>query len=349
MLPKNYEVAKERIYLSDKFKKKAIKVDNGWYLKSTENNSSFTIFNNYIKVAFDKKKGNITSYVFKKQEYINSKKGPQINFWRAPTDNDLGSRMQERNLGWKNASLNATVSNFEFKKLDNNVMQVIVNYQLPTVKTTHTTIYTVNGNGVVKIENTLNESTYKGDIPRIGMRMQIPKDFSSVTYYGRGPWENYQDRKSSTFIDVFKSTVSNFYVPYVRPQENGNRTEVRWMALMNSEANGLLISSPSQKGLSISALHMPNEDFDITNDLDYSKENKNANFSKHTTDIKEQNLVQLNIDLAQRGLGGDDSWGSKPQNKYQLKSAEKHSYSFYLIPFTSGTIEKFVELQQQFK
>ena len=349
LLPKNFEVAKEQIYLSQKFKKKEIKVDNGWYLKSTDNNSSFIIFNNYIKVAFDKKKGNITSYIYKKQEYIHAKKGPQINFWRAPTDNDLGNGMQNRNIGWKDATLNAKVTNFEFKKIDNNVIQVVVNYQLPTVKTTQTTIYTVNGNGVVKIENTLNASTYKGDIPRVGMRMQIPKDMNTVMYYGRGPWENYQDRKTSTFVDVFKTTVSDFYVPYVRPQENGNRTDVRWMALMNSEENGLLISSPSQKGLSISALHMPNEDFDITNDLNYSKENKNANFSKHITDIKEQNLVQLNIDFAQRALGGDNSWGAKPQEKYQLKSNKKHSYSFYLIPFTSGTTEKFVELQQQFK
>ena len=89
--------------------------------------------------------------------------------------------------------------------------------------------------------------------------------------------------------------------------------------------------------------------FDITDGLDYSKENKSTNLSKHTIDIKEQDLVQLNIDLAQRGLGGDNSWGAKPQDKYQLKSNKKHSYSFYLIPFTSGTIPKFIELQQQFK
>ena len=349
LLPKGFEVAKEQVYLSKKFKVKTVKVDNGWYLKSTDNSNEFIIYNNYIKVAFDKKKGNVISYVYKNQEYINNRKGPQINFWRAPTDNDLGNKIQMQNLGWKNATLNPVVSKFNFKKIDNNLIQVTVNQQLPTVKTTHTTIYTVNGNGVVKIENTLNESSYKGDIPRIGMRMQIPKKFKDVTYYGRGPWENYQDRKASTFIDIFKTTVSDFYVPYIRPQENGNRTDVRWMALMDGEEYGLLISSPSQKGLSISALHMANEDFDITNGLDYSKENKNANFSKHTIDINEKNLVQLNIDLAQRGLGGDDSWGAKPQEKYQLKSNKEYSYSFYLIPFTSGTVPRFVELQQQFK
>ena len=232
---------------------------------------------------------------------------------------------------------------------ENNVIQVSINFTLPGVNTTHKTVYTVNGNGVIKIDNTLNESTYKADIPRVGMRMQIAKEYNNVRYYGRGPWENYQDRKTSTFIDVFNNTVSNFYVPYVRPQENGNRTDVRWMAFMNSDNNGLLVSSPSQKGLSISALHMPNEDFDITNDLEYKKENKNANFSKHTIDIKEQNLIQLNIDLEQRGLAGDDSWYSKPQKKYQIDGSKKHSYSFYLIPFASGNIKKFVDLQQQFR
>jgi beta-galactosidase len=349
LLKKGHEVAKEQILLQEKFKPKEITVDNGWYLKSTDRKNSLVIYNNYIKVAFDKRKGQITSYVFKEEEFLKSKKGPQINFWRAPTDNDLGSGMERKNIEWKNATLNAKVNTFESKKIDNNVIQVSIKFDLPGVNTTHKTVYTVNGNGVIKIENTLNQSDYKADVPRIGMRMQIPKEYNNVTYYGRGPWENYQDRKTSTFIDVFTSTVSNFYVPYIRPQENGNRTDVRWMALMNSDNNGLLISSPSQKGLNISALHMPNEDFDITSDLEYKKENKKANFSKHTIDIKEQNLIQLNIDLEQRGLAGDDSWYSKPQKKYQIDGSKKHNYTFYLIPFTSGTTKKFVNLQQQFK
>jgi beta-galactosidase len=349
LLKKGHEVAKAQIYLQEQFKQKEVTVDNGWYLKSSNRKNSFTIYNNYIKVAFDKRKGQISSYVYKDEEFLKSKKGPQINFWRAPTDNDLGSAMQRKNIEWKNATLNAKVSTFESKKLENNVIQVSIDFTLPGVNTTHKTVYTVNGNGVIKIDNTLNESTYKADIPRVGMRMQIAKEYNNVRYYGRGPWENYQDRKTSTFIDVFKSTVSNFYVPYVRPQENGNRTDVRWMAFMNSDNNGLLVSSPSQKGLSISALHMPNEDFDITSDLEYKKENKNAKFSKQTIDIKEQNLIQLNIDLKQRGLAGDDSWYSKPQKKYQIDGSKKHSYSFYLIPFASGNTKKFVDLQQQFK
>lgn len=348
LLAKGYEVAREQLFLSKKLQKKeTTPTDNGKHLQIANGTSNFTIHNKDINIAFDKKNGQITSYIFKGQEYLKSKKGPQINFWRAPTDNDLGSKMQHRNIGWKDATLNARVTSFEYKKIDNNSLQIRVHYQLPAVKTTHTTTYTINGNGVIKVDNTLHPSEYKADVPRIGMRMQIPKDFSTVTYYGRGPWENYQDRKTSTFVDVFKTTVSDFYVPYVRPQENGNRTDVRWMALMNSENNGLLVASPSQKGLNISALHMPNEDFDITDDLNYKKDNTNANFSKHTIDIKEQNLIQLNIDLEQRGLAGDDSWYSKPQEKYQIKGTKKHTYSFYLIPFTSGNKERFIKLHQQ--
>ena len=349
LLPKGHEVAKEQIYLAKKFIKKERTIDNGWYLKATDRKNSLVIYNNYIKVAFDKKKGQITSYIFKEEEFLKSKKGPQINFWRAPTDNDLGSAMERKNIEWKNATLNAKVTRFELKKVDNNVMQVAIAFDLPGVNTTHKTTYVINGNGVIKIENTLNESDHNADIPRVGMRLQIQKKYNTVSYYGRGPWENYQDRKTSTFMDVFNTTVSEFYVPYVRPQENGNRTDVRWMALMNKDNIGLLISTPSQKGLSISALHMPNEDFDISDDLNYKKDNPNANYSKHTIDIKEQDLIQLNIDFAQRGLAGDDSWYSKPQKEYQIDGSKKHNYTFYLVPFTAGTTKKFVDLQQQFK
>ena len=349
IVKKEHQVAKEQIYLEKKYTSTKNKIDNGWYLKSSDQKNKLIIHNNYIKVAFDKNKGQITSYIFKEEEYLKSKKGPQINFWRAPTDNDLGNAMERKNIEWKNASLNNKVSSFTYKKVDNNLMQVTIKFDLPGVNTSHTSIYTINGNGVIKIDNTLKESNYKADIPRIGMRLQIPKNYHKVTYYGRGPWENYQDRKTSTFIDVFNSTVRDFYVPYIRPQENGNRTDVRWMALENDENIGLLISSQNQKGLSISALHMPNEDFDISNDLNYKKENNNANFSKHTIDIKEQNLIQLNIDFKQRGLAGDDSWYSKPQKKYQIDPTKKHSYTFYLIPFTGGSIKKFIDLHQQFK
>ena len=348
VLPKGFEVAKEQIYLSKKFKKEEVIKQEITDIKVKNINKTLAVFNADFSINFNKEKGQITAYSYQGKEIFKGNKGPKINFWRPPTDNDLGNHMETKNIEWKNATLNNSVTQFEYKKINNNQVEVIVNYNLPGVKTTHKTVYTISGNGVIKITNTLNKTAYKGDIPRIGMRLQIAKEFNSVTYYGRGPWENYKDRKTSTFIDIFKSSVTDFYVPYIRPQENGNRTDVRWFALSNNKNNGLLIASETQKGLSISALHMPNEDFDITSDLDYSKKNKNANFSKHTIDIKEQDLIQLNIDIEQRGLAGDDSWWSKPQEKYLIKGSKKHNYTFYLIPFTNGNTKKFIKLNNNY-
>jgi beta-galactosidase len=220
-----------------------------------------------------------------------------------------------------------------------------VTYKLPSIETTFTSIYTIYGNGVIQINNTLNTTTYDGDIPRIGMRMQLPKHYNKLSYFGRGPWENYQDRKASAFVDLYTSKVADQYVPYIRPQDNGYKTDTRWIALSNQNNNGLLFVSEKKEGLGFSALHMENEDFDTTNGIDYAVSNK----SKHTIDIKEKNLVQLNIDLGQRGLAGDDSWHSKPQKQYMYRGSEKHSYSFYMIPFENGTLEKYLELSRLYK
>lgn len=347
LLPKGFEVAKEQLFLAKKFKLKELQMNKGTALQINNSVKNLQLSSMDMQLVFDKNSGQITSYVYKAKELIKNQAGPKINFWRAPTDNDLGSAMERNNIAWKEASLFPKVTKFEYEVSSNNSVQVSITYALPGVKTEHQTVYTIYGNGMIKIANSLNASSYKGDIPRVGMRMQIPKNYDAVTYYGRGPWENYQDRKSSSFIDVYSSLIRDMYVPYIRPQENGNRTDVRWMALSNENNEGLLIAAPVSQQLSITALHMLNEDFDITDGLDYSKNNKNANYSKHTTDIVERDLIQLNIDMQQRGLAGDDSWYSKPQKAYQIDAQQKHQYSFYLIPFSQGTTNSFLEVQKQ--
>jgi len=347
LLPKGFEVAKEQLYLAKKFKLKELQMNKGTALQINNSVKNLQLSSLNMQLVFDKNSGQITSYVYKAKELIKNQAGPKINFWRAPTDNDLGSAMERNNIAWKEASLFPKVTKFEYTVSSDKSVQVSIEYALSGVKTEHQTVYTIYGNGMIKIANSLNASSYKGDIPRVGMRMQIPKNYDAVTYYGRGPWENYQDRKSSSLIDVYTSLVKDMYVPYIRPQENGNRTDVRWMALSNENNEGLLIAAPFSQQLSITALHMLNEDFDITDGLDYSKNNKNANYSKHTTDIVERDLIQLNIDMQQRGLAGDDSWYSKPQKAYQIDAQQKHQYIFYLIPFSKGTTNSFIEVQQQ--
>ncbi|QTD38877.1 DUF4981 domain-containing protein [Polaribacter batillariae] len=345
LLPKGFEVAHEQISLDSKYVSKATKLSKNNKPNVSENRNSIVISGNNFKINFDKNKGQITSYTFENKELLNNKKGPKPNFWRAVTDNDFGNKMENRNIEWKNASLNATVKNIATKTLENNVVLVTITYNLPGVNTTFTSTYSVLENGVVKIDNTLNSSEYKGDIPRIGMRMQVQKEFDNLTYFGRGPWENYQDRKASAFVDLYNSKVSEQYVPYIRPQENGYKTDTRWLAVSNNSNNGLLVVSGNKNLVSFSALHMENEDFDATAGLDYN----NSNRSKHTIDIKEKNLVQLNIDFGQRGVGGDDSWYSKPQEKYQFKANNTYSYSFYLVPFSNKNKTDFVEIHKTFK
>ncbi|MBU2949304.1 DUF4981 domain-containing protein [Tamlana agarivorans] len=359
ILPKGFEVAHEQITLDSKYTKETSIVETDNTLKVSNSNQTITVSNDKLHLVFDKNEGRLTSYKYNETEYLKVGKGPKPNFWRAVTDNDFGNSMQKKNIDWKKASLFSKVTKAEHTKLENGAIKLQIVYELPGVETTFLSTYTISGNGVVDIENTLNETTNTSDIPRIGMRMQMPKEFDTMTYFGRGPWENYQDRKAAAFMDLYTSKVADQYVPYIRPQENGYKTDVRWVALTNQENNGLLVvTTDTKKGLGISALHMPNEDFDTSSSLDYGGGNvekayqidgiPEVNSSKHTTDIKEQNLVQLNIDLEQRGVGGDDSWYAKPQEKYMLNGAKKHHYGFYLIPFENGKNDDFIRLSKKY-
>ena len=360
LLPAGFQVAHEQIRLDAKYKKEPVTVENGIDLSVKKEGSNTIVSNADLELVFNEAEGRLTSYKFKNNELLKDGKGPKPNFWRAVTDNDFGNKMQVRNIEWKKASLFSEVTSIVSKQVSANQVELKVSYKLPGVETQFTSVYTINGNGVIRIENTLGTTHYKGDLPRIGMRMQLPKQYSEMTYFGRGPWENYQDRKHSAFVDLYTSTVSDQYVPYIRPSENGYKTEVRWVSLTNKSGNGLMVVSKDTKnGLGIGALHMPNEDFDTTPGLDYGGATAvdekyqidgipEVNNTKHTIDIKEQDLVQLNIDLVQRGVAGDDSWYSKPQEKYLINGDIEHNYSFYLIPIENSSKELFIALSKQF-
>ncbi|MBD0831869.1 glycoside hydrolase family 2 TIM barrel-domain containing protein [Aestuariibaculum sediminum] len=361
LLKAGYVVAHEQILLSSKMNWKDETISGESKMKVKEANDVLTLTGDDFKIVFNKQSGQMVSYVYGNEELINEANGPKPNFWRAPTDNDFGNKMHIKNIGWKEASLNYTVKSFTASKNDTNTT-VTITYNLPGADTTFSSVYDVFSNGTVKVNNTLNKTSYEADIPRIGMRMQLPKAYSNMTYYGRGPWENYRDRKASTFVDVYESPVSDQYVPYIRPQENGYKTDVKWAAFANNKNSGVLVVSSlgNKNDLGLSALHMLNEDFDATEGLSYATDDKvekhstqdanysdgmpEVNVSKHTIDIAERDLVQLNIDMEQRGLGGDNSWGAKPQKEYMSFGDQTYNYSFYLIPFKNGNKEKYTEL-----
>lgn len=347
LIPKNHIVAKEQISLKKKFISQEVENSESVGLAFAYKEDRLIAVNSDLMVVFDKTKGIITSYKYKGNEIIKEGNGPKPNFWRAPTDNDIGNKMHLKNFAWKDASLNYTVKDFTYERIDSTSLLVKIIYSLKAVESTFSTEYTIHGNGVIDVKNTLAVSPEKTDIPRIGMRMQLLNDYNQLDFFGRGPHENYSDRKASAFVDLYRSTVSDQYVPYIRPSENGYKTDVRWLALRNSDGKGLMVVSNKLKGIGFSAMHMIQEDFDVTDGLDYK--NAGKGYSKHTTDIFERDLVEFNIDLNQRGLGGDDSWWALPQKEYQLKGNKTHEYSFKLIPINTDKTNTLWNYYKSFK
>ncbi len=328
LLKPGHVLAAEQIALPQLYQADEEHFDQGKKLHLAEDDEGILVWNPNFQIQINKEKGQITSWKSFGKELIQDENGPKPNFWRAPTDNDFGNKMPTKNSEWKRASLESAVAEISAERTKDNLATIFIVYSLPGVDTFFESLYEIDGNGIITVSNTLHETNYSADIPRIGMRMQLPGKYDQLTYYGRGPWENYSDRKAAAFIDIYKTQVSDMYVPYIRPQENGYRTDVRWFSVLDKKGFGIKVcASDIRQGIGFSALHMENEQFDTTSGMDYP-----GNHNKHTIDIKERDLVQLNIDLAQRGLGGDDSWWAQPQKKYQLTGDMLYKYSFVLIP-----------------
>ena len=329
LLPAGWEIASEQFRLPVEVEKKQYDISKSGKVTYTEG-SSIEISGNDFSVTIDTKTGIMTSFISMGNELLLNGYGPRPAFWRAPTDNDYGWQMPNICRLWKQASEQTPVAeNIKTTQLENAV-QVEVVYQLDSVNSTWKTQYTIMGNGIVKIENEIINADDKIPvIPRIGMKMQIPAEFTQLEYFGRGPWENYCDRNSSTFVGLYKSTVAEQYVPYIRPQENGHRTDVRWMALTRTDGSGLLVVAGSL--IEFNALNNTAEDFDAGPD-------KNKNLL-HSNDIKPRELVELHIDYRQIGVAGDDSWGGWPHEPYLIRpGTEGYRYGFTLIPVNSSKI-----------
>ncbi|MEA4937051.1 MAG: glycoside hydrolase family 2 TIM barrel-domain containing protein [Paludibacter sp.] len=248
---------------------------------------------------------------------------PALNFWRAPTDNDFGAEEQKKLGLWRSASYNLSCQYSGYEKIEDDY---IVRY-----------LYRINGVAAnVEINYKINNSDgsltiqccYKSlsdDLPepmRIGMIMSLPKDNSNFTWYGRGPHENYIDRNLDAFMGVWKSTTSQQAYPYIRPQETGNKTDVRWLTLTDN--NGFGVKIEGMQPLSVSATNNKPEDLDPG----HTKK------QQHASDILPRDEVILCVDLIQRGVGGIDSWGSKPLKKYRLLEKE-YKYAYKISAFSN--------------
>lgn len=320
IIPKGHEVAWEQFEL--KWKKPAVKPDLTSLpkirIKSNDPDKPEVEGMNF-KLTFDGKSGLITSYRYDTTEYIYA--SPFPDFWRAPTDNDNGNNFQKRCAIWKNAFDNVSLDSFTITQTNSYTVNIRSILNAPVIAGKFYVNYTIFGNGEVLVNcRFLTGKTNLPEIPRVGMRFGVPGKFGNITWFGKGPHENYQDRNSGALLARHKRKVSEFFFPYVRPQECGNLTEVRWMSLKDNLGNGLIIVG--SQPLSMSALNINTEDLE------------QAPKMRHACEVRKSNIITLHVDLVQMGVGGDNSWGALVHPEYTIPVKE-YTYTYKIKPFTS--------------
>ncbi len=284
-----------------------------------------------MTITFNLENGRLESFKYKGKELI--LKGPEPDFWRPPTDNDYGYNMDKLMGIWKKAGERTAVTKADIRQPELGKVVVVFGYDImgpEAVKIAgYSTTYTVLGSADVIIKNSFSKvSDRLPEIPRMGMQLQLPVEFSNLKWFGRGPHENYVDRKGSADVGLYESTVADQYTPYIRPQENGYKTDTRWLTLTDDNGIGILVSGAPL--FCFAALHNTHDDFESPGKLSvYRKDAKSAN--THINDIKPRELVNLNVDLGQMGVGGDNSWGALIHQQYRLLNS-RYEYSFRLRP-----------------
>jgi beta-galactosidase len=286
-----------------------------------------------FKIIFDLVKGTMTSLVSNGNELL--KKGTEGDFWRPPTDNDYGNGMDKRLVVWKKAGERMIIKKVDIEQPELGKITVSFEYAIPDTTgikiADYSTTYTILGSSDILITNKFSKiSDNIPEIPRMGMQMELTADYSNLKWFGRGPHENYIDRKTSAEVGLYESTAFDQYVPYIRPQENGYKTDTRWLTLTNDSGSGLMVSG--NPVFCFAALMNTHDDFESPGKLStYRKDAKSAN--THTTDIEPREQVNLNIDLGQMGVGGDNSWGALTHWQYRLTS-RKYEYTFRIHPIS---------------
>lgn len=295
-------------------------------VKYTQSGKVSTFSGNGFSVTFDST-GWLSSYNLGGKEILKAALKP--NFWRAPIDNDYGNGMQNRCKVWKEANDSLKLVSSSVHPVSNSIIEYTTLYNIPNVKGTWQSTYRIDATGKVEVKNLFYTNDRKlPEIPRIGMRTRLNQEFGNMEYYGRGPWENAIDRHTGALVSRYSDKVTNQYLIYVRPQESNSKTDIRWFALTNDAGIGLMaVGKPVIAG---AALPWSMEDLD-----DGAKKDQ-----RHINDVVPQDFVEWSIDYKQMGVGGDNSWGAHPLDKYILYPGE-YGYEFTLYPLKAkGDIEK---------
>jgi len=258
--------------------------------------------------------GNLSSYIFESRELF--KKPLTPNFWRVPTNNDRGYGMQHDLAVWRSINRGQKVTDFDFNS-DQNEVDIVVNSTLTKGRGKLTKRYRINGNGAIQVTMEFAKNPDLPELPRFGMRFQLPVHYDQIEWYGRGPYENYQDRITSSPVGLYSSKVQDWYVPYIYPQENGYKTDVRWVTLTDESGTGIRIAGDMPLG--IGAAHNCLEDYESE--------------PRHADEIPPKYFVEVRVDWKQMGVGGDNSWGYRPHKKYRLLDSN-FAFTFMIQPIS---------------
>lgn len=288
---------------------KKAKVQQAGNIEVEETNSYVKVSAERMSVTIGKKTGMIDYLDVDGEPMLKFRESMTPEFWRAPTDNDYGASLQKKMRVWKNPQMN--LKSFDKSESKDSVV-LTAQFEMPEVKAQLMLRYRINAAGEVAVtqQMTTDKEAKVADLFRYGMQLQMPASFSKLEYYGRGPEENYIDRHSSAFIGKYEANVKDEYYPYVRPQESGNHTDIRYFSIFNP-ATGKGITFEGYAPMECSAIPY------LVEDLDAGIEKEHA-WGQHSGDLVEKGLVQLHIQQRQFGLGCIDSWGSSPMEKYRM-------------------------------
>lgn len=285
-----------------------------------ETGTSVQISGRDVEVVLDRSTGTFASYRVKGRLLLAG--GPVPNFWRGPTDNDIGRGAQDSLRTWRAAGPDRKVTSVEVAHPSPGVVTVEVACTLPTEPTaaTWTSVFTVRGDGEIRVRHTLEAAEGLPDIPMVGVLLTVPGGFEQIDWYGRGPQENYWDRRTGAFVGRYRSTVDQQVAPYVRPEQTGNMTDVRRLSVTDRSSTGLLVQADPGEGepmLETSVLHYSPYDLDGP---------------KHPYELKRRDETILGVNHRQMGVGGNDSWGAPPLDAYLLHAGRTYTYAYRLRP-----------------
>ena len=274
-----------------------------------------------LTFKIDRSTGLISEYAYNGKSLLGEGGTLKPNFWRAPTDNDMGAGLQKKFQAWKNPQMN--LKNIEVKKDKKaNTVTILTSFDMPEVQGQMDITYLVFANtGAVKVTEDFKatEGAKVSDMFRFGMLMQMPYTMEKSNYYGRGPIENYSDRKDCMRIGVYTDDADNQYFPYIRPQESGTKSDIRWWKQTDATGMGLQVKSCTP--FYASAIHFDTEELDDGDDKE----------QRHSFDLKKSKFTNLFLDSAHMGVGGENSWGAWPLEKYRVHYGNK-TFTFTLIP-----------------